>query len=245
MRFEWSYTGCQRRGKPAMCPPPRASRGIAPPLPLSCVPEPMMDSFELNKVLGAVLGTCLVLLALNIAAGAIFSPEKPSKPGYEIAVQEEPAEGSKGQEPAKQEPIEQLLASASLDRGVSAAKKCAACHTFDKGGPNRVGPNLWGVVGRPKASHGGFAYSDALKSKGGEWTINDLDAFIHSPKSYAPGTKMTFAGVSRGQERADLLTYLNSLSDSPAPLPKAAQAPEENANTPPAGGQPGSPAPKQ
>ena len=186
-----------------------------------------MDSFELNKILGAVLGTCLFLLALNIGAGAVFAPQKPAKAGYEVAVTEhkpgEPAAAA-----APDEPIGKLLASASVEKGETAAKKCSACHTFGKGEPNRVGPNLYGVVGRPKGTEGGFDYSAALKAKGGNWTVEDLNAFLTNPKGFVPGTKMTFAGVPRGSERADVIAYLNSKSDSPQPLPKAAEAPTSN-----------------
>ena len=181
-----------------------------------------MDSFEVNKILGAILGTCLGLLSINIAAGAIFTPVKPAKPGYEIVVPEQGPAG-KPAEQEKQPPIEQLLANADTGRGEIAAKKCQACHTFNKGGRNLVGPNLWGVVGRPKASEAGFNYSAALKAKGGTWTIDDLSQFINNPRGYLPGTNMTFAGIQRGSERADVLAYLNSFSDSPAPLPKAAE----------------------
>jgi cytochrome c len=182
-----------------------------------------MDSFEVNKILGAILGTCLAVLSINIAAGAIFAPVKPAKPGYEIVVPEQGPAG-KPAEQEKQQPIEQLLANAEVGRGENAAKKCQACHTFNKGGRNLVGPNLWGVVGRRKASEAGFNYSAALKAKGGTWTIDDLNQFINNPRGYLPGTNMTFAGIQRGSERADVLAYLNSLSDSPAPLPKAAEA---------------------
>jgi cytochrome c len=185
-----------------------------------------MDSFEVNKILGAILGTCLGVLAINIAAGAIFSPAKPAKPGYEIAVPEQaPAGDAKPAVPEQAEPIEQLLAKADAGRGENSAKKCVACHTFDKGGRTLVGPNLWGIVGRAKASVPGFNYSAALKSKGGNWTVEELNQFITSPKTLVPGTSMTFAGVPRASERADLIVYLNSRSDSPAPLPKAAEAP--------------------
>jgi cytochrome c len=183
-----------------------------------------MDSFELNKILGAVLGTCLILLALNIAAGALFAPPKVAKPGYEIVVQEQAANVTSGSAPAQQ-PIETLLANATAERGATAAKKCAACHTFEKDGPNRVGPNLWGVVNRPKASHQGFDYSPAMKSQTGNWTVDQLNTFLLNPRATVPGTKMSFAGLPRGNERADVIAYLNSLSDSPAPLPKAAEAP--------------------
>jgi cytochrome c len=183
-----------------------------------------MDSFELNKILGALLGTCLILLALNITAEALFTPAAPAKPGYEIAAVEKTEGGGKPEAKAAEEPIEKLLASANADRGEQTAKPCATCHTFTKGGPNKIGPNLWGVVGRPKGTEGGFAYSDAIKSKGGNWTVDDLSAFLTSPRAYAPGTKMSFAGLPKGSDRANVIAYLNTLSDNPAPLPKAAEA---------------------
>jgi len=184
-----------------------------------------MDSFELNKILGAVLGTCLFLLAVNIAAGAIFAPVKPAKPGYEITLQDQPARTDQKAPAEPVVPIEQLLAKADLGRGENSAKKCAACHTFNTSGRNLVGPNLWGIIGRPRASEAGFNYSAAMKSKGGKWTIEELNQFINNPKGAVPGTNMTFGGIQRPSERADLISYLNSLSDNPAPLPKAAEAP--------------------
>jgi cytochrome c len=185
-----------------------------------------MNSFEMNKILGAILGTCLGLLSINIAAGAIFAPVKPAKPGYDIVVPEQkPGGGAAPAEQEKQEPIEQLLANADVARGENAAKKCAACHTFNKGGRPMVGPNLWGVIGRARASEAGFNYSAAMKAKGGTWTIDDLSPFLANPRGTVPGTNMTFAGINRGTERADLIAYLNTLSDNPAPLPKAAQVP--------------------
>jgi cytochrome c len=182
-----------------------------------------MDSFELNKILGAVLGTCLVLLSLNIAAGALFSAHPPAKPGYEIAVPEQEAAAQPG--PAETEPpLPVRLAKAEISRGENSAKKCLACHTFGKGEPNRVGPNLWGVVGRDKASEPGFNYSAAMKAQQGNWTLEDLDVYLKNPRAAVPGTNMSFAGISRASERADLLAFLNSKSDNPAPLPKAADA---------------------
>lgn len=182
-----------------------------------------MDSYEINKILGALLFTCLCLLSLNIAAGAVFAPAKPAKPGFEVAVTEQKQDA--GAAPAQQEPIEKLLAAATVEKGESAAKKCAACHTFGKGEPNRVGPNLYGVIGRERASHAGFNYSAGMKAKPGKWTIEDLNAFLLNPRGFIPGTSMSFAGVPRGSERADLIAYLNAKSDSPAALPKAAEAP--------------------
>jgi cytochrome c len=182
-----------------------------------------MNSFELNKILGAILGTCLITLALNIGAGAIFAPEKPAKPGYAIATKEPgAAEPSAAKEP--EQPIETLLASASVEKGQAAAKQCQACHTFEKGGPNRVGPNLWDIVGRPRASEAGFNYSAAMKAKGGTWTFDELDKFLANPRGYIAGTAMTFAGLTRASQRADVIDFLRTLSDNPQPLPKAAEA---------------------
>jgi len=202
-----------------------------------------MDSFELNKVLGAVLGTCLVLLSLNIAAGALFTAHNPAKPGYEIAVKEEAA-GSKAAQAPAEEPLPVRLASADIKRGASDVKKCQACHTLGKGEPNRVGPNLYGVVGRPKHSEAGFNYSAAMKAQTGDWTPEDLDKFIANPRADIPGTAMTFAGVSRGKERADIIAYLNSNSDKPIELPKQAAA--AGGGEKPAGGdnKPAAEAPK-
>ena len=182
-----------------------------------------MDSFEINKILGAILGTCLVLLVTSFTADALFSPVMPAKPGFEIVAKEAPEAGAKEAAPAPAVPIEKLLQTADVKKGEAAAKKCVACHDFAKGGPNKVGPNLFGIVGDKKGEGRGFNFSAAMKAKGGTWSIDDLDKFIDNPKGFIPGTAMGFAGIQKGSERADVLAYLNSLSDSPQPLPTAAK----------------------
>jgi cytochrome c len=189
-----------------------------------------MNSFEINKILGALLGTCLVLVAMHIASGAIFTPEPPAKPGYEIAVKpEQPGGQAAAVEP--EIPFDTLLASASADRGAQVAKQCQACHNFQEGAGPKVGPDLYGVVGRPVASVPGFSYSAALKGLGGTWTFDALNKWLTKPSADAPGTAMTFAGLSNPKQRADIVAYLDSLSAHPMPLPTA-----QGAAAPPAGG---------
>ena len=180
-----------------------------------------MDSFELNKIIGAVLATCIVLLVTSFTAGALFASKPPEKPGFAIAAKEE---GHGGKEPAAaapSEPIEKLLQTASAEKGQAAVKVCQTCHTFEKNGPNRVGPNLYGIVGDHKGEGRGFNFSAALKAKGGTWTDDDLNQFIANPKGFVPGTAMGFAGIHKDSQRADVIAYLHTLSDNPVPLPTA------------------------
>lgn len=183
-----------------------------------------MDSFELNKIAGAVLGTLTLTLGLGIVSEILFAPQAPAKPGFDIVVNEG-ASGAAEAPKAAAIPIEQLFATASVEKGANVAKKCAACHNFAEGAGAKVGPDLYAVVGRPVASAPGFAYSAAMKAKGGEWTPQALNHFLTNPKADIPGTAMAFAGIAKETERADLIAYLNSLSHDPKPLPTAAAAP--------------------
>ena len=180
-----------------------------------------MSSFEFNKIAGAVLGTALMVFGLKALAGIIYHSEKPAKPGFVIEVTEAATGGETtgGEQPAAVS-LGTLLASADAAKGASVSKQCAACHDFTKGGPNKVGPSLWDVVDRAHGGVAGFAYSDAMKAKSGEpWSFEVLNAFIRSPKEGVPGTKMGFGGLKKDQDRANLLAYLATLSDSPKPFP--------------------------
>jgi cytochrome c len=182
-----------------------------------------MDSFELNKVLGAILGTCLVLLVTSFTANALFAPVKPEKPGFAIAAKAEGGAKEAAAATAPSEPIEKLLQTASVEKGAAAAKVCQTCHTFEKDGPNRVGPNLYSIVGDKKGEGRGFNFSAALKAKGGTWTFEDLNQFLANPKGFVPGTAMGFAGIQKDSQRADVIDYLDSLSEHPVPLPTASK----------------------
>ena len=179
-----------------------------------------MDGFELNKIAGAVLFALLVLFGTKTLGDIIFTVHAPEKPGYMVALPDE-AHAKKEMPAADVVPLPALLAKGDAGNGQKLAKKCAACHTFDSGGANKIGPNLHGVVGKALASVDGFSYSKALKGKGGNWGYEELDGFLASPKKFVPGTKMAFAGVKKAQQRADLIVYLRSLGGNPPPLPEA------------------------
>jgi cytochrome c len=178
-------------------------------------------SMELNKIFGAVLLAGLIAMLSGFASEVLVHPKKSEKNAYAVAVPQGAAVADKGAAAAAgPAAIGPLLASADAAAGQGVAKACAACHSFDKGGANKVGPNLFGVVGGPKGHVAGFGYSDALVKTGGTWSFDELNKFIYDPKAYAPGTKMTFAGLKKDAERANVIAYLRSLSDSPVPLPK-------------------------
>lgn len=186
-----------------------------------------------NTIAGWVLGAGIVALGASIVTGEMFHQERPEKMGYPIAgVVVEGEGGGAEAEP----PIANLLAAADVAKGEGQFKKCTACHTINQGGANGTGPNLWGVMGQPIGKHAaGFAYSSALSGKGGNWDWESMSQWLKSPRDFAPGTKMTFAGLSKATDRADLLAYLNAQgSNLPLPTPQAA-APEAAAGEAAAG----------
>ena len=153
-------------------------------------------------------------------SNVLVSPEKPAVSGYDLpAGAEAPKKTAAAAAPTV--PLADLLAKADPAKGQAGTKVCATCHSFDKGAPAKVGPNFYGVVGRPKGSEAGFGYSDAMKAKGGDWTFDDLNSFITSPKTFVPGTKMGFGGEPDAGKRADIIAYLRTLSDKPVALPAA------------------------
>lgn len=176
-----------------------------------------------NTIAGWVLAACVGALGLSIASGMYFKAGHSEHEGYPI----ESADGAEGGGGAAEVPIATLLAGADAAKGAETFKKCAACHTIAAGAPNGIGPNLHGVLGEAIATgHGGFAFSDALKKVGGTWDFDKMSAWLTSPRKFAPGTKMTFAGLSNPQDRANLLVYMNSQgSNLPLPAAPAANAP--------------------
>ncbi len=187
-----------------------------------------MNSIEITKICGVLLTVALVVSLSNVIANEIIpehrvearatlaaatEAEPQEAPSSAAAVEAEPAEAPRG--------VAALLAAADPAAGVKAVKRCTACHSLDKGGKHKLGPNLWDLVGRPIASAAGYGYSGALKAKSGEtWNYDNLDAYLTKPKDWAPGTKMSFAGIKKPKQRADLIAHLRGLSDNPAALPE-------------------------
>ena len=172
------------------------------------------------QILGALGGAILFALFLGLLSNALVRTETPDRPGFDLPSGVAPA---KAAAPATAVPLPALLAKADPAKGQALTKVCATCHSFDKGGAAKVGPNLYNVVDRAKGSEAGFGYSDAMKAKGGKWTFDDINTFITDPKAFVPGTKMGFGGEPDAGKRADIIAYLRTLSDHPAPLPAAAK----------------------
>ncbi len=184
-----------------------------------------MESLETNKVAAAVLLAGMAFVGAGLVANALVKPA----PLHEAAIKIDVPEAAAGGAPAAPEqPLPVLLASADAARGEAGVKGqgCVACHSFNEGGKAGVGPNLYGVLGAPHGHMAGYAYSAALKGKAGPWTLAEMNEWLTKPSAYAPGTKMSYAGLADGKKRADIIVYLNSLSKNPLPLPAADAAPD-------------------
>lgn len=179
-----------------------------------------MAGLELNKVVASVLVAGLVGMVAGNFADILYKPNINAKPGYVVEVGADTtvsAPGAVGEVDVQVDVIA-LLAKANVENGANLVKKCTMCHDFTKNGPNKVGPNMWNVVNAKKGSKAGFQYSQSLLAKGGTWTYEDLYHMINKPSSFIPGTKMNFMGFKKPQDIADVIAYLNSLSDNPAPI---------------------------
>jgi cytochrome c len=193
-----------------------------------------MDSFEWNKIVGAILGTLLFVVALKIGSEMLFEVPEPAKPGYVVpGVPETPTPSAAVTQTAEEAlpDFGTLLPKADTAHGQQVSQRCQQCHDLSKGGPDKIGPNLWGVIGRARASRPSFSYSSAMMSDHGPWTFEKLFVYLKSPATMVPGTKMSFAGLPSAQDRIDLIAYLRTQSDSPVPIPPPAP-PKAAAATP-------------
>ncbi len=180
-----------------------------------------MDSLELNKACAAVLVAGIAFMGASLIGDALVSPHKLAKTAYQVELPEAAKPG--GEAAAPEPPVALLLASADPARGEAGVKAqgCVACHSFNEGGKAGVGPNLYGVVGQAHGRMAGYAYSAALKGKAGAWTYEALNEWLKKPSAYAPGTKMSYAGLADPKKRADIIDYLHTLAAKPEPLPPA------------------------
>lgn len=195
-----------------------------------------MDSWEWNKIAGAVLGTLIFILAIKFTSEALFEPEKPLKEAYHVEGVVETA-SSGGPAAPVEEAIPDfgtVLPAADATAGKAVSAKCEQCHDISKGGPNKIGPELWNLIGRARATEPGFSYSSAMNSDHAPWTYELLFKYLKSPQAVVPGTKMSFAGLRSATDRVNLFAFLRTQEDTPAPVPPPAPAKPAAAATPPA-----------
>ena len=179
-----------------------------------------MDSFELNKIIAAILMVALLVIGLGKIADSVFHVEKPKNPGYQVEVESQLASNtSQTVEVVEKVDIAAIMSLGDAESGVIIFKKCAACHSINKGGKNKIGPALYNVVGRAVGSVDDYKYSKTLASYGKDWTFEELNGYLQKPASYLKGTKMSFAGLRKESDRASVIKYLNQNSDSPKLLP--------------------------
>jgi len=179
-----------------------------------------MDSFELNKIIAAILMVVLLIIGLGKIADGIFHVKKPKTAGYNVEMESQLASGtSQKTEIVEKIDITAVMALGDITSGEKIFKKCAACHSINKGGKNKIGPALYNVVGRAVGGVDDYKYSKALASYGKEWTFKELNGFLTKPSSYLKGTKMSYAGLRKEKDRASVIKYLNQNSDSPKLLP--------------------------
>ena len=179
-----------------------------------------MDSFELNKIIAAVLMVALLVIGLGKIADSVFHVKKPENPGYKVEVDNETASTVSQTTTAEVKiDIAALMAQGDAESGKKIFKKCAACHSINKGGGNKIGPALYNVVGRKVGGMDGYKYSKALATYGKEWNFEELNGFLKKPAKYIKGTKMAYAGLRKETDRASIIKYLNQSGDNPKPLP--------------------------
>ena len=179
-----------------------------------------MDSFELNKIIAAILMVALLVIGIGKISNVIFYVEKPKTPGYAVEVEQVAATSTSIENPAVEKiDISALMAMGDVTAGKKIFKKCAACHSIVKGGKNKIGPALYNVVGRKVGEVADYKYSKALAAYDREWNFEELNGFLTKPAKYIKGTKMAYAGLRKEKDRASIIKYLNQNSDSPIPLP--------------------------
>ena len=179
-----------------------------------------MDSFEVNKIIAAILLIALILIGIGKISDIAFHVDKPSKSAYKIEITESTSAKNLTNEVVKEKvDISALLALGNISHGEKVFKKCAACHLVNKGGENKIGPALYGILGRKVASKDDYKYSKAMASYDKNWTFEEMNGYLKKPQSYIKGTKMAFAGLRKEKDRASVILYMNSKSNNPKPLP--------------------------